>query len=256
MYKYLKVEKEDVFTVITINRPDQLNALNLDVLEELHWVLEEESRDPSILVFTGEGEKAFVAGADIAAMKEMTPLEAEKLSQAGQAVFHKIYQWPLPTVAVINGYALGGGCELALACDLRIIKEGTRIGQPEITLGIIPGFGGTYFLKKVIGEAKAKELILTGKAIKADEAREIGLVNQVLPQENFKGEAFNQVREIGTKGHKALRAAKIILSDNFEQVKSGLERERTLFAELFTTEDQTEGMAAFLEKRKPKFKNK
>ncbi len=256
MYEHLKVEKEDLFTVITINRPGQLNALNLEVLEELNRVLEEEGKDPSILVFTGEGEKAFVAGADIAAMKDMTPLEAEKLSQAGQVVFHKIYQWPLPTVALINGYALGGGCELALACDLRVIKEGALIGQPEITLGIIPGFGGTHFLKKIIGEARAKELIMTGKTLKAREAEKIGLVQTVLPDENFNEEAFKQVQELGSRGSKALRAAKMVLNDNHEDVKSGLEKERTFFAELFTTQDQTEGMTAFLEKRKPRFKNK
>ncbi len=256
MFKYLKVEKKENFTLITINRPEQLNALNLEVLEELNRALEEEGKDPSTLVITGEGDKAFVAGADISAMKDMTPLEAEKLSQAGQVVFHKIYQWPLPTVALINGFALGGGCELALACDLRIIKEGTRIGQPEIILGIIPGFGGTYFLKILLGEAKAKELIMTGKALKAKEAKEIGLVNTVLSDENFQEEGFKQILELATKGKKALRAAKIILNENYENVKNGLERERTLFAELFTTEDQTEGMTAFLEKRKPQFKNK
>lgn len=256
MFKFLKVEKEEQLTLISINRTDQLNALNQKVLEELDQCLEEESKKPAVLVFTGEGEKAFVAGADIAAMKDMTPLEAEKLSLTGQVVFHKIYQWPLPTVAAVNGYALGGGCELALACDYRYIKEGARIGQPEITLGIIPGFGGTYFLKKIVGEARAKEMIMGGRPIKADRAKKIGLVHDVLPQNHFKEEVLNYARELASSGHKALRTAKNLLNESHEEVKNALERERTLFGELFTTQDQTEGMSAFLEKRPPEFKNK
>ncbi len=251
MGNYLAISEEKGYFVLTIDRPKQLNALNRPVLEELRGWLEGHRDTKKTLIITGSGEKAFVAGADIAAMKDMTPQEAADFSHLGQSVFAKIYEWPMPTVAAINGYALGGGCELALACDLRYMKETTRIGQPEIGLGIIPGFGGTYFLKKVLGEALAKELIFTGRQVGGAEAERIGLVNKALGGEEFLKNVIELVKPLIDGSRSALATAKEAMNET--DILKELGRERRLFADLFAGPDQKEGMEAFLARRKPNF---
>lgn len=250
---YIKVEQKDRITVLTINRPKYLNALNKEVLEELRSFFKSDAYKETILVLTGQGSKAFVAGADISAMKDMTPAEAEEFSQLGQEVFKTLYQWPAPTIAAINGFALGGGCELALACDLRIMAKTAKIGQPEIALGIIPGFGGTVFVKQLIGESRAKDLIYTGRQLKAEEALQMGMVNQLAENgEECLQKAMELAENLAKKPPLALRAASLSLQET--DIEAKLIKERGLFAQLFSSMDQKEGMNAFLEKRKPEFK--
>ncbi len=251
MGNHLEISEEKGYFLVTIDRPKQLNALNRQLLEELHSWLTEHRNSRKTLIITGSGNKSFVAGADIAAMKDMTPQEAAEFSHLGQGVFAKIYEWPLPTIAAINGYALGGGCELALACDLRYMKKTTRIGQPEIGLGIIPGFGGTYFLKKVVGEALAKELIFTGRQVDGVEAERIGLVSKALSEEGFLENVIELARPLIEGSRSALATAKEAINE--ADILKELGRERRLFADLFTGRDQKEGMEAFLTKRKPCF---
>lgn len=253
MFSNLEIKEEGSLTILAINRPEQLNSLDTEVLQEMGKWLEENRDQGRILIITGKGKKAFVAGADIAAMKDMTPLEAEQFSSLGQRVFSLLYHWPAPTIAAINGYALGGGCELSLFCDFRYMKKGAKIGQPEITLGIIPGFGGTYFLKKIIGEALAKDLIFTGRLLSAEEAKEYGLVHMILEEEDFLSSVIKHVKNLEDKSLLALRSAKNTIND--DDISQALIKERTLFGELFSSHDQKEGMSAFLEKRKPSFKN-
>lgn len=251
MSKCLIISEEKKYFVLTINRPKQLNALNRPLLEELREWLERHKNSNKTVIITGSGEKAFVAGADIAAMKDMTPQEAAEFSHLGQSVFAKIYEWSMPTIAAINGYALGGGCELALACDLRYIKKETWIGQPEIGLGIIPGFGGTYFLKKALGEALAKELIFTGRQVDGMEAERIGLVNKAISEDKFLKKVMELAKPLIDGSRLALATAKEAINE--ADILKELGRERRLFADLFAAPDQKEGMEAFLARRKPRF---
>lgn len=246
--------------LITINRPEALNALNGAVLAELNKVLDSVDLETTrCLVITGAGEKAFVAGADVAEMCAMTEDEAKAFSQTGNALFSKIETFPIPVIAAINGYALGGGNELALSCDIRICSENALFGQPEAGLGITPGFGGTQRLSRVIGSlSKVKELLFTCKNIKPEEALQIGLVSAVYPQESLLTEALKMADRIAGNAPIAVRHIKRAVNEGLDMpIETAIQHEVNLFSDCFTTEDQKEGMQAFLEKRKEKtFKNR
>lgn len=246
--------------LITINRPEALNALNRAVLQELNEVLDAVDLGTTrCLVITGAGEKAFVAGADVAEMCCMNESEARIFSETGNALFRKIETFPVPIIAAINGYALGGGNELALSCDIRICSENAVFGQPEADLGITPGFGGTQRLARVIGStSKAKELLFTCRNIKAEEALQIGLVSAVYPQIDLLTEAIKMADRIAGHAPIAIRNIKKAVNEGLDMpIEDAIQHEVNLFGYCFTTEDQKEGMQAFLQKRKEKvFKNR
>jgi enoyl-CoA hydratase len=255
---YVTIQHEDDVAVLIIDRQEKLNALDRQVVEEIgQALLELESEGPRAIIVTGAGERAFIAGADIRAMSIMEPLEAKRFSEIGHAAMALLDRSPIPTIAAVNGYALGGGCEVAIACDIRIAAENATFGFPEVGLGILPGMGGTQRLPRLIGPALAKELIFTGRRISAEEARELGLVNRVVAE----GEALNAARElaaeISTNGPLAVRHAKAAANRSLDvDLISGLEFEADQFALLFATEDAREGMNAFGEKRKPAFEGR
>ncbi len=254
-YKNIKLEKQNHICILTINRPKALNALNSEVLHEINQGIDEVNNDENayVLIVTGEG-KAFVAGADIAEMKDKTPEQARKFAELGLAIFRKIELMEKPVIAAINGFALGGGCELSLSCDMRIASVKAKFGQPEVGLGIIPGFAGTQRLSRLVGTGKAKELIYTADIINAEEAEKIGLVNKVVAPEELMNEAMILAEKIVSKAQAAIRYSKIAINKGFEtDIDTGITIENNLFSLCFATEDQTEGMSAFLEKRKPNF---
>lgn len=254
-YKNIKLEKENHISILTINRPKALNALNTEVLYEINQCIDEVSNDESayVLIVTGEG-KSFVAGADIAEMKDKTPEQARKFAELGVATFRKIELMEKPVIAAVNGFALGGGCELSMSCDIRIASEKAKFGQPEVGLGIIPGFAGTQRLSRLVGPGKAKELIYTTDMIKAGEAEKIGLVNKVVAPEELMNEAKAMAEKIASKAQAAIRYGKIAINKGFEtDIDTGMTIENNLFSLCFATEDQKEGMGAFLEKRNPNF---
>jgi len=246
--------------LITINRPEALNALNRAVLQELNEVLDAVDLGTTrCLVITGAGEKAFVAGADVAEMCCMNESEARIFSETGNALFRKIETFPVPIIAAVNGYALGGGNELALSCDIRICSENAVFGQPEADLGITPGFGGTQRLARVIGStSKAKELLFTCRNIKAEEALQIGLVSAVYPLIDLLTEAIKMADRIAGHAPIAIRNIKKAVNEGLDMpIEDAIQHEVNLFGYCFTTEDQKEGMQAFLQKRKEKvFKNR
>lgn len=255
MFKYLICEKKDNIYIIKINRPSTLNSLNKDVLEELDKALDIFAYDKELYVaiITGEG-KAFVAGADIACMSNMSVQDAKSFSKKGMSIFRKIELIEKPIIAAVNGPALGGGCELAISCDIRLASKKAKFGQPEVKLGIIPGFAGTQRLAKVVGISKAKELIYTGDIIDAQEALKIGLVNKVLETENLMEEAINMANKITKNAQIAVKFAKASINKSIESnIDTGMEIENYLFAMCFDSKDQKEGMNAFLEKRLPQF---
>ncbi|WPC42277.1 short-chain-enoyl-CoA hydratase [Clostridium sp. JS66] len=257
-YKNIKLEKENHTSILTINRPKALNALNAELLNEIDQCIDEVKNDEStyVLIITGEG-KAFVAGADIAEMKDKTPEQARKFAELGLAIFRKIELMEKPVIAAINGFALGGGCELSMSCDIRIASQKAKFGQPEVGLGIIPGFAGTQRLSRLVGPGKAKELIYTADMIKAEEAEKIGLVNKVVAPEELMNEAKAMAEKIASKAQAAIRYSKISINKGFEtDIDTGMTIENNLFGLCFATEDQKEGMGAFLEKRSPDFKLK
>ncbi|HEY6953380.1 MAG TPA: enoyl-CoA hydratase-related protein [Bacteroidota bacterium] len=259
MFETLLYEAKNRIGYVTINRPDKLNALNAKAKSELHELFESIRKDESIdiVILTGAGEKAFVAGTDI---KELTELDTESgkaFSQKGQAVFDAIENLGKPVIAAVNGYALGGGCELALACNIRIAAENAKFGQPEVNLGIIPGYGGTQRLARLVGKGKAMELILTGDQIDAPEALRIGLVNKVVPQNDLKNTAETIAQKILGKGQFAVRLAlKAVNMTHETNLTDGQALEASLFGLCCGSEDFKEGTKAFLEKRRPEFKNK
>jgi enoyl-CoA hydratase len=249
------LEKQDNVAILKFNRPQVMNALNSEVLQELEEKLETIKRDEEIYaaIITGNG-KAFVAGADISEMIHKTPDEARKFAELGLKVFRKIELMEKPIIAAVNGFALGGGCELAMSCDIRIASEKAKFGQPEVGLGITPGFAGTQRLSRLVGMAKAKELIFTADLIKAEEAERIGLVNKVVKEEELMPEALNMANKIISKAQLAVRYAKTSINrGNETDIETGMEMEKQLFALCFASKDQKEGMSAFLEKRKANF---
>ncbi|WP_373471290.1 enoyl-CoA hydratase-related protein [Carnobacterium alterfunditum] len=258
-YNTLTLEKNEGIGILTINRPKMLNALNQEVLEELSFALDEVETDFSIcvLIVTGSGTKAFVAGADIKEMKEKNAVEGRIFSSLGNAVFSKLEQLRQPTIAAINGFALGGGCELALACDIRIGAENAKFGQPEVGLGIVPGFGGTQRLPRLVGIGKAKELIYTGANVAAEEAYRIGLLNKVVAVEALLEETKTVAKKIMRNSPLGVEGSKKAINQGMQMfLQQGLVLESEIFGALFATEDQKEGMAAFVEKRKAQFENK
>ena len=256
-YRFLKVSGGPEGVVrLTISSPATLNALNSTILAELDAFVD--SLDPATtraLVITGEG-KSFVAGADISEMAHLSEAEGLAFGQRGAAVFKKIEDLPFPVIAAVNGFALGGGCELAMACDIRIASAKAKFGQPEVGLGIIPGFSGTYRLPKLVGQGMAKELIYTGKVIAADEALRIGLVGSVVEPEELESAVDALLAAILKNAPVAVRYAKACINGNYDlTADEAIDLENRYFAKCFTTADQKEGMAAFLEKRKATFKN-
>ena len=243
--------------VVQVTRPAALNALNTETLRELHSVLREASGDPGVrvLVLTGEGEKAFIAGADILEMKGKDNREAVEFSKLGNEVAKLLELMPKPTIAAVNGFALGGGCEMAMACDFIVAAENAVFGQPEVGLGLIPGFGGTFRLMKLVGVARAKDLIFSGRRIKAGEALQMGLVSQVVPAAEFRARVLELAVQISRNSLPAVVKSKQLINEFSETVGLSLkvDAESHAFGRLFGSTDQAEGLSAFAEKRKPRF---
>ena len=251
--KHILLEKKGQIAIAVINRPKALNALNSEVLEDLNTLLDEIRADEEIraLILTGSGEKAFVAGADIGEMSTLTKAEGEAFGKKGNDVFRRIETLPIPVIAAVNGYALGGGCELAMACDIRICADTAVFGQPETGLGITPGFGGTQRLARLIGPGMAKQMIYSARNVKADEALRVGLVNAVYPAEELMPAAEKLAETIAKNAPIAVRACKRAINEGLElPMDEAIVLEEKLFGSCFETEDQKEGMTAFLEKRK------
>jgi len=258
-FKNLLIETVDGVATLTVNRPQSLNALNSEVLGELECALYELNLDDSVkvVVLTGTGEKAFVAGADIKEMAEMSAFEGHAFALKGQRVMMLMEKIRKPIIAAVNGYALGGGLELALACDFIYASENARVGFPEVTLGIMPGFGGTQNLARLIGPNKANEIIFTGRMIDAAKAHAWGIVNEVFPPEQLLGKALEIARAIAQVGTLGVAYAKDSIANGLNMTKEdGFRYEAAQFGVLFATEDQREGMGAFVEKRKAAFKGK
>lgn len=254
----LRYEVQDGIAVITINRPDKLNALNLQVMHDLEHVFRQARTDEAVrgVILTGAGEKSFVAGADIQQFTRLNALEGHRFALRGQAVFNRIEEMPKPVVAAVNGFALGGGCELALACHLRTAAENAQFGQPEVNLGILPGYGGTQRLPRLVGHGRATELILTGARIDARRAYEIGLVNRVFPAADLLDETRAFLRTILDKAPLAVSLSLDALRASDQPLRQGLRYEAALFGQACATEDFQEGVAAFLERRPADFKGR
>lgn len=257
MYNFLKIEQQGLITILTISAPKSLNALNSNILNELNQALDELDKNTRALIITGDGEKSFVAGADISEMAGLNEAEGFAFGKRGADVFRKIETLTIPVIAAVNGFALGGGCELAMACDIRICSDNARFGQPEVGLGIIPGFSGTYRLAKLVGMGMAKQLIYTGKNIKADEALRIGLVNAVYPQAELMPAAMQMAESICANAPVAVAYAKECINAEYDlPADEAVAFENKLFGKCFATEDQKAGMQAFLTKGKATFQGK
>lgn len=256
-YESLLYEKEGPILTITFNRPKAMNALSPDVVEEFSKAITEAEADDEVQVvlITGAGDKAFIAGADISVMQHFGPLQAKWMASRGQEVFFQLERMPKPTVAVVNGFALGGGCELAMACDFIYASENAKFGQPEINLGIIPGFGGTQRLPRLVGKGWAKELCMTGDMVSAQQAKEIGLVNKVFPAGELMDAAKKTAKKLASKGRVALREIKQLIDLGPEvDLKSAMLMEANAFGVCFGSEDAVHGLKAFLANEKPDFK--
>jgi len=257
--KNIAVEKENQIATVTINRPKALNALNKDVLLELLCCFQGLAVDleTKVVIITGAGEKAFVAGADISYMQKLNASDGRVFGRLGHSVMNAIEQSPQPVIAAVNGFALGGGCELSLACDIRFASDNAKFGQPEVNLGVIPGFGGTQRLPRLIGKGLANELLFSGNIIDAAEALRIGLVNRIFPQESLLDECRKLAATICSRSPAAVRLCKEVVNNGVEMdLARGCSYEADLFALCFSNEEQKEGMAAFLEKRPANFDKK
>lgn len=258
MYETIKYEIKENIAYITVNRPKAMNALNSQVLDELYEAFNEAEADDAVrvIILTGEG-KAFVAGADIAEMSKMTPVEAREFGKKGHKLMNYIHNVEKPVVAAINGFALGGGCELSMACDIRIASEAAKFGQPEVGLGLIPGFAGNLRLPRLVGKGMAKYMILTGDMIGADDAFRIGLVQKVVSPEELMDEAKAIADKIAAQAPIAVKFAKDVINNGYDMdLKSASAYEVNTFSIPFSSEDMKEGTSAFLEKRKPEWKNR
>jgi|SRR5438132_8139099 len=248
--KYLQVEKDGEIVLITINRPEKLNALNLEVMDEFISILDNLEKDQSkVVIITGAGQKAFSAGADIEYMSKIGSAEAEKYALRGHEVLNKIEKLEKPVIAAINGYALGGGCELGLACDIRFASQNAQLGQPEVTIGICPGWGGTQRLLRIIGPARAKDLIFTGRRIYAEEALVMGLVNKIIPNENLISESKAYARNITKNSSFAIGVSKMLVNKGMDaNLDTGLKLEIYSWSLCFSSKEREERMRAFVEK--------
>ena len=256
--KNLLMEVEDEIALVTINRPKSLNALNSETLLELNKTFKEieERKDIKVLILTGSGEKSFVAGADIKEMVNLTPMEARSLSKLAISTFNKLENLPQATIAAVNGYALGGGCEISMACDIRIVSENAKFAQPEVGLGVTPGFGGTQRLPRLIGKGRAKELIFTTNMIDANEAYRIGLANKIVNQKELLKYSMEMAEKIKKMGSYAISLSKEAIDVGLNtDLASGLLFESDAFGLSFATDDKKEGMSAFIEKRDAKLKD-
>lgn len=252
-------DTQGAIRILTVNRADKLNALNRQVLQALDTAFADAADDPQIrvVVLTGAGEKAFVAGADIAEMNELTPVQGRDFSQLGQRLMRRIERMPKPVLAMVNGFALGGGLELAMACHLRVAADGARLGQPEINLGLIPGFGGTQRLLRLVGRAAALELCLLGAPIDAARALQLGLVNRVVAAGDLQATTLKLAQQLADAAPLALRGILDAIQIGGESaIEQGLEYETAQFGLLFSSEDMREGTRAFLERRPPQFRNR
>ncbi len=258
-FKDTLYEKKDGIATITINRPATLNAMDEETVLEILSRLEEAEKDEGVkvIVITGAGEKAFCVGLDLKTMKDISPVKAWEVTKHGQKLTLAIEEIGKPVIAAINGYALGGGLELAMACDIRIASENARVGQPEVNVGLIPGWGGTQRLPRLVGKGIAKELVFTGKMIDAKTAERIGLVNMVVAPEKLRSAVEEVAKEIMNKPPIAIKLAKELINNSIEtDQRTGLTHEAEAFGILSSTEDFREGVSAFIEKRKPEFKGK
>ncbi len=257
-FENLILEIDDNIATLAFNRPKALNALNIALIKEFISAIEgiRGNKDLKVLILTGSGEKSFIAGADISELAQMNCLEAKKFSRIGQEALSALENLSIPVIAAVNGYALGGGTETALACDFIYASEKALFGLPEITLGLIPGFGGTQRLTRLLGENSAKELIFTGKTIKAEEALSLGIVNKIFPHESLMENTLKTAKKIASMGKIALRAAKETTNTAGNvDLETGIRFENDAFAICMASEDSKEGTKAFLEKRKPDFKD-
>lgn len=258
-YANLLFENEGGIGIITVNRPKALNALNKATMQELSSLLDTIAQDVTVkvVIITGSGEKAFVAGADITEMQPMSAIEGRNWGKLGQSVFNKLENIPQPVIAAVNGFALGGGCELSMACDIRIASEKAKFGQPEVTLGITPGFAGTQRLARLVGKGRAKELLFTGEVINAAEAYRLGLVNKVAAPEELINVAKAMAQKIMANAPVAVQLCKAAVNEGLDiDLESGTAYEAEVFGLCFATSDQKEGMTAFVERRKASFTGK
>lgn len=255
-YETLQTEARDHVLILRLNRPDAMNALNAKMFDELHSFFSEDyaSHQMGCIIITGTGEKAFAAGADIKELHGLTPSQAENLSSKGQRIFRLIEEFHMPVVAAVNGFALGGGCELAMACHFRVSSVKARFGQPEVGLGIIPGYGGTQRLVQLIGKGKAVELLLTGDMIQAEEALRLGLVNYVTEPDQLLDKALELCGKMNSRGPLALKGVIKCVNGYFIPGVDGYALEARTFGEIAGSSDFEEGTSAFIEKRKPAFK--
>ncbi len=250
--QYIQVEKKENIAIVRINRPEKLNAMNIDAIKEIGNIMDQLDKDEGVkvVIVTGTGEKAFSAGADIEYMSKISPLDAEQYAITGHATLNKIDNLSKPVIAAVNGYALGGGCELSLACDLRIASKNAAMGQPEVTIGICPGWGGTQRLMRVVGLARAKDLIYTGRRISADEAFQMGLVNKVVELPQLMDECMNIAKMIAKNSSIAVRVSKTLLNRGIDSdINTGLKLEIFGWSLCFTHPDREQRMTAFVQKK-------